>query len=136
MAFDWKDYHILADELESSNCDAKKRTSINRSYYSAYCVARDLLIDNGAYVDANNKEIINSATSKAHSEVKNTYKDLSFHCKRGDKNLGLQIFKRLNRLRDKRNMVDYQKSFSNLQFEANKCLIDSKFVLDNVENFL
>ncbi|MDR2624039.1 MAG: hypothetical protein LBC39_05655 [Methanobrevibacter sp.] len=46
MNFCWRGYHDLACELADNDSSAKKRTSINRSYYSAYCVARDFLIEN------------------------------------------------------------------------------------------
>jgi hypothetical protein len=136
MSFNWKEFHSLAMELESSDWSAKKRTSINRSYYSAYCIARDFLIENQAYIDRYNKEIINSSKSKAHEEVKKTYGELYFYHRRGDKNTGKEISKSLDRLRKKRNVADYEKNFPNLEFEAKRCLIYSKYILDNVDKFL
>jgi len=136
MEFDWEDYHSLACELVLDDSPAKKRTSINRSYYSAYCIARDFLISNKAYLNNENKQTINSPESKAHSEVRKTFRDLHNVHGRGDKKIGRKIFKTLNRLRDKRNLADYQKEFSNLENEANKCIIDSRNVIDNLDNFL
>ncbi|KZX16156.1 hypothetical protein MBCUT_10220 [Methanobrevibacter cuticularis] len=114
MNFDWVDYYTLACELALDDSPAKKRTSINRSYYSAYCIARDFLIEKKAYLDKENKTKINSKKSEAHYEVRRVYKELYSKHKRGNKKIGRNIFKKLNRLRDKRNDADYELKFSNL----------------------
>ncbi|MDR3223675.1 MAG: hypothetical protein LBT66_08115 [Methanobrevibacter sp.] len=141
MNFCWEDYHDLACELANEHCPAKKRTSINRSYYSAYCVARDFLIDNQTYLNKKNKEIINSKSSKAHNEVNRVFHELYQVHKKGNKKIGYEIYLRLNRLRNKRNIVDYELDESdlnmpNLKSEAEKCILDSKYVLNNLDKFL
>lgn len=52
MSFDWKSYVQLADELisyqrTSSLQEAYLRSAISRSYYGAFCIARNLLTSRG-----------------------------------------------------------------------------------------
>lgn len=47
MAFDWLEYHLLADELRARGGEACARSAISRVYYSMYCQARNNLIDLG-----------------------------------------------------------------------------------------
>ena len=41
MAFEWKDYLQLAEELLLRGDEASLRSCISRAYYSAFCRARD-----------------------------------------------------------------------------------------------
>lgn len=55
MSFDWKLYIDLADELisqqRSTNLhEAYYRTAISRSYYSVFCIARNLLVKKGVTI--------------------------------------------------------------------------------------
>ena len=50
MSFDWSQYLRLAEELAGqgtapSSSEAKLRSSVSRSYYAAYCTARNHLRD-------------------------------------------------------------------------------------------
>ncbi|GMT47865.1 MAG: hypothetical protein IEMM0007_1431 [bacterium] len=52
MSFDWSEYVELAEKLIEQEKDKKieaayYRSSVSRSYYGAYCLARDLLRGNG-----------------------------------------------------------------------------------------
>ncbi len=52
MSFDWSKYVELAEKLIEQEKDEKLesayyRSSVSRSYYGAYCLARDLLISKG-----------------------------------------------------------------------------------------
>lgn len=40
MAFDWRDYLELADELSTSGDEARLRSAVSRAYYAAYHRAR------------------------------------------------------------------------------------------------
>ena len=87
-------------------------------------------------MDKNNKEIINSEKPAVHYEVRKTFKELYNTHRRGNPNIGIKISKKLDRMRLKRNKVDYEKSFSNLDSEANTCIKHSEFVIENLNNFL
>ncbi len=55
MAFDWKEFHSLAQFLESlqgSNfsAEAALRSSVSRSYYAAFCQARNSARDEQGFI--------------------------------------------------------------------------------------
>jgi uncharacterized protein (UPF0332 family) len=45
MSFDWSAFLHLASDLAAGGTEAKRRSSISRAYYSAFCSARDWLFE-------------------------------------------------------------------------------------------
>jgi uncharacterized protein (UPF0332 family) len=59
MSFDWSKYVELAEKLIEQEKDEKiesayYRSSVSRSYYGAYCLARDLLFSKGFNIPRTN----------------------------------------------------------------------------------
>ena len=84
MSFNWRSYIQLANELinykkTSTIQEAYLRSAISRSYYSVFCIARNLLINKGVTIPMHNthkfvrKEYQNS-TNRIEKKVA---KDLS-----------------------------------------------------------
>ena len=45
MSFEWSAFLHLASDLAAGGTEAKRRSSISRAYYSAFCSARDWLLE-------------------------------------------------------------------------------------------
>lgn len=96
MSFDWSQYLRLAEELAlqgtaGSSQEAKWRSSVSRSYYAAFCIARNHLRD----VDG-----IDIPPKDTHKFVQDTFKNSGDMKRR-------EIGTCLDRLRVKRNNTDY-----------------------------
>lgn len=104
MTFDWSEYLKLAQELAGHiaspvSQEAKLRSSVSRAYYAAFCSARNYLSDTeGRMIPS---------TGQAHVYVRNEFKSSS---DRRRKSIGED----LNRLRVRRNKVDYEDSVRGL----------------------
>lgn len=55
--FDWGDYLRLAHQLAQDSGEAEQRSAISRSYYAAYCMARNWLIPRDRHIRAGSKSI-------------------------------------------------------------------------------
>ncbi|HXF49100.1 MAG TPA: hypothetical protein VNL73_06715 [Verrucomicrobiae bacterium] len=96
MAFDWALYVKLADELikyqrTTSYSEAYLRTSISRSYYGVFCIARNFLVTAGTTIPRAN----------THKSVREEYLSSSDRPKQ-------IIGKNLGRLWRKRKNADYE----------------------------
>jgi len=96
MSFDWSQYLRLAEELagqgSTSPCqEAKWRSSVSRSYYAAFCTARNHLRD---------MDGVTIPSEGVHKFVRETF------VKSGDMSRK-QIGTSLDRLRIDRNKTDY-----------------------------
>lgn len=140
--FDFERYYDLASELNESNDEAKKRSSISRSYYSAYIISRDVIIFNDCFIDSRCKEIMLSNNSIVHSELRRIF--LEYHRTHNSKSsqfhklnrLGKKIHDRLHDLRDYRNDADYGSDFNRIAYYSNLSLIFSRFIIDNIDDFI
>ena len=104
MTFDWSEYLKLAQELAGqtvspANEEAKLRSSVSRAYYAAFCKARNYLRDiEGRSIPS---------TPEAHRYVRDKFKNSPDRLRR-------KIGDGLDRLRIRRNRVDYEDSVTGL----------------------
>lgn len=123
MIFDWTDFFKLGKDLYQDSTKSKiknavLRTVISRCYYSAFCNAREFLIE---------KEDINFEKDKnVHWEVINKFK---YHKDRNRKKIGFN----LDRLIKSRQSADYDNIFyANLKQETEYCIYKTEEVLNNL----
>jgi hypothetical protein len=86
--FNWCDYYELANSYSNEKDEAKLRTGISRFYNSSFCISRNFLLQNKIYLDKNSKNLMNSKSSKVHSETRRIFEKhpmLNFS-KNGEKN--------------------------------------------------
>lgn len=123
MSFNWKQYYLLAKELGElgpgdSNKEARKRAGISRSYYSAFGVSRNYLIEKERTSIPNNAE--------AHRITLETFERSSDRARR-------KVGEKLRELRGNRNKADYENRFTGLDSAYEYCLKKAKEVLDRIE---
>lgn len=140
MTFDWSGYFDLARELAVINTndsaktvEAKLRSSISRAYYAAFCLARNYLRDDLGYRELSKSE---ESDVNVHWFVIN--KLLGSRDKKM-REIGLD----LKKLREKRNIVDYDDVFSKsieklkkLQNDANYCLKLAGNIITNLNELI
>lgn len=112
MTFDWSEYLKLAQELAGqavgpANEEAKLRSSVSRAYYAAFCKARNYLRDIEGHLIP--------STPEAHAYVREQFKDRPDRLRR-------KIGDGLDRLRIRRNRVDYEDSVTGLPSMATMSL--------------
>lgn len=141
MTFDWSEYLALAQEmaeLTANAChksttdtkanmpEARLRSSISRSYYAAYCSARNYLRD----FEHDRKLLRNRDRDfNEHQYVAQEFTNKT------DKN-SKEIGKDLSRLREHRNRSDYDDIFGNLNSlkkEADFCLKLARNIIENLK---
>jgi len=125
IVFDWPDYLELAEELgESSDNEAKMRSSISRAYYAAYCNARNYMIEkdhNQIPKDESvHQYVINYFWGFKHESIKT-------HTRR-------EIGIILDRMKKRRINADYEDRFPVgnlviLNSETRKTLLESKRII-------
>ena len=88
MSFDWGLYIQLADELINQQRtktlqEAYLRSSISRSYYGVFCIARNFLISKGVIIPMANthKFVIKQYWNSQDKTEKKIGKDLSSLCR-------------------------------------------------------
>jgi hypothetical protein len=91
--FNWFDYFNLAEELLQHEGEAYQRSAVSRAYYAVYCNARNRLQLGGEYAPQEDET--------EHTHVWNTFR-------RGPERERIQIGELGHRLRERRNMVDYE----------------------------
>ena len=101
MSFEWKKYLELARLLASeppNGCseEAAKRSAVSRAYYAVFCHIRNYAKSNWGFQPEN--------TAKDHKSLR------EFLRKNGETELASS----LNKLREWRNMCDYDNSVTNL----------------------
>lgn len=101
MAFEWRDYLTLADELSRREGEACLRTAISRSYYYIYHLARQRLHDN---------QFIIIRGEGTHKQVWEKFEnDADFRCKK--------LYELAKVLHDKRNRADYELPYARIGSE-------------------
>lgn len=117
MSFDWRDYVSLAEHLLNFTEEAYLRSSISRSYFGAFCIARD----KRGYQDYKGKNGEN-----IHWKVINEYRN-------SDNSRDQNIGRILDKLRRARNEADYDaKKIINREL-AGRMVILAKNILMNIE---
>jgi hypothetical protein len=101
MAFDWKEFLLVAKHLSSLSSatlpsEAGYRSAVSRAYYAAYCHARNFARDRQGFIP--------SKSSSDHAKVRDHFRA---------KNLVI-IATQLDNLRQWRNDCDYEDSISYL----------------------
>jgi uncharacterized protein (UPF0332 family) len=98
--FDWKDYLKLSKHLKDNPIDnleeASYRSSISRSYYSVYCIARNQLV---------NKKSLTIPKKDSHKFVIEEYE-------KSNNNKEKQIGANLKRLKTERIKADYHDNYN------------------------
>ncbi len=118
MSFDWSEYVELAEKLIEQDKDKKiesayYRSSVSRSYYGAYCLARDLLINKGFYI----------SRTDAHKTVREAFQQDS-------RSVTKKVGEDLKRLWGERKNADYDAPESFDKVRAEKALKLAKKLLE------
>lgn len=115
MAFDWSQFLVLAEELAAqSDNEAALRSAVSRAYYAAFCSAREHLLNTHILY-----RIRTHRPRLSHRTVWRTYqRDI-------DRRIGMDG----NRLRELRNLVDYEDVFPNLDNAVRSALSTSRRIL-------
>lgn len=117
MSFDWKEYLNLARFLAaepgiSFDQEAASRSAVSRAYYAAFCHARNYARDRHGFSP--------KGDPSDHPEVRTHFK----------KRAGFQkIALGLDRLRQRRNMADYENSVPSLPGDLAAALREAADVL-------
>ncbi len=124
MSFDWIQYLYLAEELRKESVssslslsEARFRSAISRSYYAAFCGARNFLRDF-------RKEVIPS-TPAAHRIVREIFEN-------SINERELSVAADLERLRIDRNRVDYNDKVGGLDSMSDFAIKLSQSVFGNI----
>ncbi len=127
MGFDWKLYHKLAEHMTTSCSteleDAAYRSRISRSYYAAFCTAREFVIEKITHRQFEKK-------GNVHRKVPELLKQQN--------NINLvKVSDALGELRDLRNAADYDNEYdAKSKIEQVDELIQQIFEnLDNQKDF-
>lgn len=136
MKFNWSEYYDLAKELADANLinpgdsannpkskvsEAKLRSSISRSYYGAFCTARNYLRD----------VLCDPILSKARTGDTNEHQYVAreFELNNSKNKEMTEVGKDLGRLRLLRNKADYEDNINTLEK-------DTKYALKLAENVI
>ncbi|MEC4686542.1 MAG: HEPN domain-containing protein [Nitrospirota bacterium] len=117
MSFDWSEYVELAEKLIEQEKDEKiesayYRSSVSRSYYGTYCLARDLLLSKG----------FNIPRTNTHMAVREAFQQ-------GSNRVIKQVGEGLGRLWSERKNADYDAPNSFDKVRAEKALKLAKKLL-------
>ena len=119
MAFDWSQYLVLAEALaEQPGNEAALRSAVSRAYYAAFCLARAHLL--------NTHESFGSRPRRprlSHRTVWLTYQ----------RDVDRRIGQDGNRLRELRNLVDYEDVVSDLDDAVRSALSTSRRILASLD---
>ena len=131
--FEWIELYNLGVLLLKSNDEVYLRTAINRFYYAAFCQARDYLIENKIFYNNKYKKVLTTKEGNVHSATQEIY-FLSNKLNDKTSHYGKNISKKLYYLREKRNIVDYNKNVNCDLFTLSEyCKVKSKAVLDSID---
>ena len=126
MKFDWSEYFNLAKELAETSEEAKLRSAVSRSYYSAFCLARNYLrdIEQDPTLSRNKTYGINVHKYVADEFIHHQSKSPTRR----------EIGKDLSRLRRMRNQADYVDTMSQLKREASTALMLAENIISALSN--
>ncbi|PIU60817.1 MAG: hypothetical protein COS84_12000 [Armatimonadetes bacterium CG07_land_8_20_14_0_80_40_9] len=120
MSFGWQFYlnlaKILIDERKANIEEAYLRTSISRSYYGVFCIARNILKGKGLKIPR----------TDLHKYVITQYK-------KSTNPIEEKIGESLARLRKKRNKADYLDQPQICENEARSAYLEAQKVLYNLK---
>jgi len=106
MIFNWSDYIALSEEILKTDFESGReatfRCAISRSYYAAFCIARNYLISQGY--------------DPPRADV---HRDLRRELSRQNNNLLKGIGRNLERMFEYRKQADYDDCISGAQKKAN-----------------
>lgn len=129
--FDWYKLHELGCKLYESGSEVELRTAINRFYYGSFCYARDYLIHNKIFVNADLKKDLCSGTGVVHGATQEIFRKEK---QKINPKVGRKIHKYLYNLRKYRNKVDYDLSIDfNLEFRAKQSKIFSEKIFEKID---
>ena len=119
MPFDWKEYLNLARSLQNQqgndySQEAAFRSAISRSYYSAFCHARNFIRDREGFIPYNN--------AMDHSRVRKYF----------ERQKRFDISESLNELRRWRNRCDYEDTVEDLSDLLEDALKNAQEVIDKL----
>lgn len=115
MVFDWSQYLALAEELaEQKDNEAALRSAVSRAYYAAFCLAREHLLNTNMLFRSRPRR-----PRLSHQTVWLTYR------RDVDRRIGIDG----NRLRELRNLVDYEDVVPNLDNAVRSALSTSRRIL-------
>ena len=119
MAFDWSQYLVLAEELaEQKDNEAALRSAVSRAYYAAFCLAREHLLNTNMLFRSGSRR-----PRLSHRTVWLTYRrDI-------DRRIGMDG----NRLRELRNLVDYEDVVPDLNNVVRSALSTSRRILASLD---
>ena len=129
--FNWYWLHELGTILLDSDDEAYLRTAINRFYFSAFCEARDYLIQNKIYYNEKFRKILHSRSGNVHSATSLIFR-IAHEFRLEEVGLGIDYS--LTNLRKLRNIADYEtpsKDFKNIAIESKS---NSYFVFNTLRD--
>ena len=98
MSFDWSTYLEVAQELASGGTEAKRRSSISRAYYSAFCTAREWLAEHDSAFHP-------PKTGDSHKAIWDRFNE-------GPERQKLQVAKEGSKLKFSRTEADYNGKYA------------------------
>ena len=119
MVFDWSQYLVLAEELaEQKDNEAALRSTVSRAYYAAFCLAREHLLNTNMLFRSRPRR-----PRLSHQTVWLTYR------RDVDRRIGMDG----NRLRELRNLVDYEDVVPDLNNVVRSALSTSRRILASLD---
>lgn len=119
--FDWGNYLKVAQELSTKNEEEYKRSAVSRAYYSAFCNARNFVIEylNKKGYPFDSKENVHLATWNAYQWTLGKQKgELG--------KMATEIYALGDRLKKSRHEVDYKDKLNNVSSLTIKALKDAE----------
>lgn len=119
MVFDWSQYLVLAEALATQpDNEAALRSAVSRAYYAAFCSAREYLLNTNMLFGRRPRR-----PRLSHRAVWHTYqRDV-------DRRIGMDG----NRLRELRNLVDYEDVVPDLENAVRSALSTSRRILASLD---
>jgi uncharacterized protein (UPF0332 family) len=115
MDFEWENYLQLAKDLDKHSDEASKRSAISRSYYAAFCVARN-------WLRKNNPDFTIPSTVSAHKVVWEVFQNSDDDLKKEIGNYGIA-------LRRTRRKADYDNSMATPEKSSRDAIIRTDAIL-------
>lgn len=112
--FDWKDYLVFAKSLQTQG-EPALRTAVSRSYYAAFCYARNYARDQ--------QQFSPSYSSSDHFNLRD-------HFRRAGK---YEISGKLQRLRQWRNDCDYEDTVQNISSIVESAIKSAEGIIDTLQ---
>ena len=119
MTFDWSQYLVLAEALATQpDNEAALRSAVSRAYYAAFCLAREHLLN--THIPYRSRP---HRPRLSHRAVWRTYQ----------RDVDRRIAMDGNRLRELRNLVDYEDVVHDLDSAVRSALSMSRRILASLD---